>query len=132
MNSGNFKKGNVPWNFGKKGIHLSPDSEFKKGEMVGKDHYSWKGGVQVVKNDCVYLNVGANQRVRRPRKVYEDTYGTIPKGWILYHLDGDSHNDDLDNLIAMPRAILVRINSGRMNVNYYEIKKAIEDYERRN
>ena len=130
MNSGCFKKGNKPWNAGVKGIHLHPDTEFKKGEMVGSDHYSWKGGVQVVKNDCVYLHVGANQRVRRPRKVYEDTYGAIPKGWILYHLDKDSHNDDLDNLIAIPRAVLVRINSGRMNVNYYEIKKAIEDYEK--
>jgi hypothetical protein len=130
MNKGSFKKGNIPWNLGKKGIHLSPDTEFKKGEMIGKDHHSWRGGVQVVKNDCVYLNVGANQRVRRPRKVYEDTYGSIPKGWILYHLDRDSHNDDLDNLIAIPRAVLVRINSGRMNANYYEIKKTIEDYER--
>jgi hypothetical protein len=45
-------------------------------------------------------------------------------------LDRDSHNDDLDNLIAIPRAVLVRINSGRMNANYYEIKKTIEDYER--
>ena len=130
MKNGTFKKGHVPWNLGLKGIHLHPDTEFKKGEMIGKDNYSWKGGVQFIKNDCVYLHVGANQRVRRPKKVYEDAYGKIPKGWILYHLDGDSHNDELDNLIAIPRAILVRINSGRMNVNYYEIKKAVENYER--
>lgn len=32
-----FKKGQTPWNFGKKGIHLSPATEFKKGrvESVG-------------------------------------------------------------------------------------------------
>ena len=131
MAQGRFEKGHKPWNAGVKGIHLHPDTEFKKGEMVGKDHYSWKGGVQVVKNDCVYLHVGANQRVRRPRKVYEDTYGAIPKGWILYHLDRDSHNDDLDNLIAIPRAVLVMINSNRMNANYHEIKEAVEQFKKK-
>lgn len=131
MSKGKFKKGHTPWNAGLKGIHLNPGTEFKKGEMVGKNHYSWKGGIQVVKNDCVYLNVGANQRVRRPKKVYEDAYGEIPRGWILYHLDRDAHNDELDNLIAIPRAVLMKINSGRINVNYYEIKQAIEGYERK-
>lgn len=58
---GGFKKGHVPWNAGLKGIHLSPETEFKKGcksykrtfehrlKMSnsipkGKDHYRWKGG----------------------------------------------------------------------------------------
>jgi len=130
MNSGCFKKGHKPWNSGVKGIHLNPSTEFKKGEMVGKDHYSWKGGVQLIKKDCAYLYNGINKRVRRPKKVYEDANGPIRNGWIIYHLDGDKDNDHLDNLIAIPRAILVRINSGRMNVNYYEIKKAVKDYER--
>ena len=127
MNSGCFKKGHKPWNSGVKGIHLNPSTEFKEGVMVGKDHYSWKGGEQVNKNDCIYLHTGANKRVRRPRKVYEDANGPIPKGWVLYHLDKDKHNDHLDNLIAIPRAILVRINANRMNANYYEIKKAIDE-----
>lgn len=127
MNKGCFKKGNKPWNFRLKGIHLSPDTEFKKGEMVGENHYSWKGGQQFNKNDCAYLYSGVNRRVRRPKKIYEDAHGATPKGWVIYHLDGDKHNDHLDNLIAIPRAVLVRINSGRMNANYYEIKKAIDE-----
>jgi hypothetical protein len=129
MNSGNFKTGHKPWNLGVKGIHLNPDTEFKKGEMVGKDHYSWKGGEQINKNDCAYLSVGANQRVRRPKKLYEDANGEVPKGWIIYHLDGDKDNDHLDNLIAIPRAILVRINSNRINANYHEIKEAVEQFK---
>lgn len=130
MDDGKFKKGHKPWNSGVRGIHLSPSTEFKKGEMFGEKHYSWKGGEQVNKKDCSYLYVGINKRVRKPRKLYVDAYGEVPKGWIIYHLDGDKNNDDLDNLIAIPRAILVRINAGRMNASYYEIKKAIEDYER--
>lgn len=132
MKNGTFKKGHLPWNLGLKGIHLNPETEFKKGQFIGEQHPSWKGGEQVNKNDCVYLHTGANERVRRPRKVYEDSNGKIPKGWILYHLDGDRYNDDLDNLIAIPRAVLMMLNSNRLNANYYEIKQAIENYEKRN
>lgn len=124
---GKFKKGDKPWNLGLKGFRPSPDTEFKAGETIGENHPSWKGGEQKFTNDCVYLYTGTNKRVRRPKKVYEDANGPVPSGWILYHLDGNRHNDDLDNLIAIPRAILVRINSGRMNANYNEIKKAIDE-----
>jgi hypothetical protein len=130
MDKGRFEKGNIPWNKDMKGIHLSPGTEFKKGEMVGKDHYSWNGGEQMFTNDCVHINVGANKRVRRPRKVYEEANGEIPKDWVLYHLDKDMHNDDLDNLIAIPRAILMVLNSDRMNSNYHEIKTAVEQFKK--
>ena len=52
---GQFIKGFIPWNKEKKGLHLSEESEFKKGELVGEIHPSWKGGVQMSKNDCVHL-----------------------------------------------------------------------------
>lgn len=121
MKDGKFKKGHTPWNAGLKGIHLNPGTEFKKGEMVGKDHYSWKGGEQINKNDCVYINVGANQRVRRPRKVYEEAFGKIPKGYVLYHLDKDMCNDSIDNLVAISRSMLININSGRIDISTYKI-----------
>jgi len=124
-----FKKGNKPWNAGLKGLHLSPNTEFKKGVTTMENHPSWKGGEQHSKHDCTYINIGTNKRIRRPKKVYEDAHGTMPKGWIIYHLDGDRYNDSLDNLIAIPRAVLVRINAGRMNANYHEIKKAVEQFK---
>jgi hypothetical protein len=129
MNKGSFKKGHTPWNIGLKGFRPSPDTEFKPGENTGEKHPSWKGGEQKFTNDCVYLHTGTNERVRRPRKVYEDINGKIPNGYILYHIDGDRYNDDIENLIAIPRAVLVRINSGRMNANYYEIKQAVEQFK---
>ena len=36
------KKGSVPWNKGRKGIHLSPETEFKPGRR-DSDHPEWKG-----------------------------------------------------------------------------------------
>ena len=92
-------------------------------------HPSWKGGEQLNKNDCAYIYKGPNKRVRRPKKVYEDINGDIPKSWVIYHLDVDKDNDHIDNLIAIPRVILLKINNNRMNANYHEIKKAIEKYK---
>lgn len=128
-NNTTFKKGHISWNKGLKGIHLSPDTEFKKGQFTGENHPSWKGGEQICKSDCVYLYDGVNKRIRRPKKIYEDKHGAIPKGWILYHLDQNKHNDDIDNLIAIPRAILVKINANRINANYHELTLAIEQFK---
>lgn len=125
-NSGCFPKGHEPWNKGLKGIHLSPSSEFKKGEIAMDKHPSWKGGVQIFTKDCAYVSVAPNKRLRRPRKVYEETVGLIPPGWVLFHIDGDRFNDDIDNLIAIPRAILVEVNAGRIGSNYHQLKIAVE------
>ena len=84
VNKGSFKKGNKPWNKNLKGIHLSPDSEFKSGDNhTGENHPSWKGGVQTFADDCAYVWSGTNERKRRPRVVYEENYGTIPKGYVI-------------------------------------------------
>ena len=101
---GTFKKGGIPWNKGKKGIHLSKDSEFKEGKNIGKDHPSWNGGIQVIKNDCVYLWSGGNKRLRRPRLIYEENFGPIPDGYVIIHIDGDRYNDNPSNLMAISRA----------------------------
>lgn len=108
-----FKKGNTPWNKGTKGIRYSPETEFHEDEYVGENHPSWKGGIQTNKNDCVYLWVGKNKRVRRARKVYEDTYGEIPRGYVIYHIDGDNSNDQPSNLEAISRAELVERNASK-------------------
>lgn len=43
INNGRFKKGHKSWNNGMKGIHLSPSSEFKRGEISNEKHPQWKG-----------------------------------------------------------------------------------------
>jgi hypothetical protein len=112
MNKGSFKKGNVPWNKDLKGIHLNQDTEFKPGENhTGKNHPSWRGGVQKSKKDCTYLHTGNGTRVRRPRKIYEDNFGPIPFGFVIIHKDNNKDNDDPKNLKAISRSENMKRNS---------------------
>lgn len=106
-----FKKGFIPWNKNLKGIHLSPKTEFD-GSFNGDKHPSWKGGIQKPKGDCIYVWSGINKRKRRPRVIYEEHFGKIPKGYVIYHKDKNKLNDDISNLIAISRAELVKLNNG--------------------
>jgi len=105
-----YQKGHEPWNKGLKGIHLNPKNEFHEGEFVGEEHPCWKGGVQVMRKDCVYLWDGANKRIRNPRKVWVENFGAIPKGYVVVHRDGNRYNDIPFNLECVSRKELLRRN----------------------
>jgi hypothetical protein len=125
---GTFKEGHIPWNKDLKGIHLSPTTEYKEGQTAGEKSNMWKGGVQHNAKDVVYLYDGVGKRIRRPKKVYEDAGNVVPKGWVVYHLDKVMTNDKIENLIAVPRAILVKLNRDLIASDCDEIKKEIEIY----
>jgi hypothetical protein len=110
-----FKKGNIPWNKDLKGIHLSPKSEFKKGERSGEKNNTWKGGVQTPVNDCVHLYDGVGKRKRRPRVIYEEHHGKLPNNYVIFHKNGNKYDDKIENLIAITRAELLKINTFRKN-----------------
>jgi hypothetical protein len=112
-NLGKFLLGMIPWNKGKKGIHLNLKTEFKKGQFVGEKHPSWKGGIQKPKSDCAHVSVGANQRVRRPKLIWENHFGKLPKGYLIYHKDGNNKNDSIENLEAITRAELLKRNTSK-------------------
>jgi hypothetical protein len=42
--------------------------------------------------------------------IYEEKFGPIPKGYIIFHKDGNMWNDDPDNLEAISRAELLKRN----------------------
>ena len=68
-----------------------------------------------MKNDCVYVfdEKSKDRRKRRPQAIWEEKNGELPKGMIIYHIDGDKHNDNIDNLMALTRAELLKQNLDR-------------------
>jgi hypothetical protein len=104
-----FKKGNIPWNKNKKGIHLSPKTEFKKGcESLNKlpvgtitTRTRNRGGIK--KRQYIKIEE-PNVWVPYATYVWESHFGKIKKGDVIHHLNGDSLDDRIENLIAFPRA----------------------------
>jgi hypothetical protein len=46
-----------------------------------------------------YFVSGTHGRLHR--RVYSKTYGNIPHGWEVHHLDGDRSNNAIENLVCM-------------------------------
>ena len=100
-----FPVGHTAWNKDLKGIHLSPHSEFKKGQ-----------------NNCIPVPVGtirirvfrgvsrAHIKIAEPnawvfnaRHVWESFNGPIPVGMVIHHVDFNSLNDSPLNLVCIDR-----------------------------
>ena len=106
-NRTSFKKGMRPWNKGKKGIHLSPSSEFKK-NGISINHLP-VGSLRKRKDK--------NGRVRRwikigePRQwklyavyLWEYLFGCIPDDELVHHRNDNCLDDRPENLELMTRA----------------------------
>jgi len=108
-----FQKGHKPWNKCRKGIHLSPDTEFKKGHLPVQHKHV--GTIRIVTlerqgkiNQYREIKVsgimqGRHKWIPYARYLYEQKYGPIPKGHFPVHRDGNSMNDDIDNLQVVDR-----------------------------
>ncbi len=58
------RRGKPTWNKGLKGIHLSPKSELKKGENIGKHNNNWKGGISKKKE---YASIKKKKRKKKKK-----------------------------------------------------------------
>lgn len=65
------------------------------------------------------------------RKLYESVHGKIVNGWEIHHIDFNHDNNDIENLISVPKEVHVMIHQcgfmDREEINhyinrYYEIK----------
>ncbi len=106
MTGGQFKKGLKPWNKDKKGIHLSPATEFKK----GRDGQRYKIGTVRQRVDrgghprAWIKTAEPNTWMPRAQLVWEEAHGPLAKGLVLHHIDRDTLNDNITNLAAISRA----------------------------
>jgi hypothetical protein len=119
-----FKPGNKPWNKGIVGLHTSPGTEFKEGNVPWQKGLKgihaldsspvWKGGIRITRNRGLMITVAPNKSVERARLVVELRSGKkIPKGMVVYHLDGNRFNDDYKNLVVITRGEMIQRNHER-------------------
>lgn len=123
-----FRKGQAAWNKGRKGMHLSPDTEFKKGgPLRGVAARNWRPvGTITIRYD---KPTRAERRRRGPKKkgkarrwikfrdhgrpqyrwmpyarwLWQKRYGPVPAGLLVAHIDGDQLNDAIANLTLVDR-----------------------------
>ena len=138
--TGRFEKGQTSWNKGKTWDEFMPKEsqercramQFKKGQLNGiaKERLKDVGYERVdAKDGYIYVKVkdtpqaqvpGSFNDTFRPKHhvVYEQAYGSIPRGCNVVFADHDKRNFDPDNLVAVPRSLWSVITKRRMD--YYD------------
>ena len=108
-----FKKGDTPWNKGKKGIHLSSETEFKKGQKG----INWKpvGSVTIRKDKnkkprrWIKLDE-PNIWVEYAKFIWIKNHGEIPYGFLIHHIDEDTLNDNIENFAMVTRKAHINLH----------------------
>ncbi|MFA9413312.1 HNH endonuclease signature motif containing protein [Streptococcus sp. E29BA] len=121
--TGQFSKGHVPANKGKKYPGMRNSGQFKKGDKpasylpVGTINYTTDGypKIKVAEpNVWEYLH----------RQTWEKHHGPVPKGYSVVFLDGDKSNWDITNLACLSRSEVVRMNQMHLITDNPELTKA--------
>lgn len=106
-----WPKGHRPWNKGMRGVIFGgKETQFKKGDMP----QAWVpvGSETVTKDGYLKVKVAnPNRWEYKQRLIWEKHHGRkVPGGHVVIFGDGDKRNFDVDNLILVSRAELVRMN----------------------
>lgn len=97
-----FEKGHIPANKGTKGVSKPNKTSFKKGNIpknhrpVGSERINKDGYAEVKTAD-------PNKWELKHRLIYKETFGDIPKNCVLFFLDQDKSNLNLNNLILVSK-----------------------------
>ncbi len=112
-NKTSFKKGQVPWNKNKKGIHLSPATEFKKGQKGIKHLPVGTKTTRTDKNGKKrrWVKISdPNIWIEYAKFVWVENNGEIPYGILVHHIDKNTLNDDKANLSLVTRVAHINIH----------------------
>lgn len=97
-----FAKGSTPWNKGVKGYMGANATSFKKGQLPPSTRQV--GETRLDKEGAVLVKVAHRKWVRRSRLEWEKHHGPLPKGHIIFHINGDIKDDRIENLELLSRA----------------------------
>lgn len=116
-----YPKGHIPFNKGKKqdefmspeAIEKTRQTRFKNGH---KPHNTKYNGAVSVRSDSsgvsyLYIRIEEGKWELLHRKIWEQHYGPIPKGYNIVFKDGDQGNVSIDNLEMVSNKDLMLRNS---------------------
>ena len=128
--TGQFKKGNVAHNKGKKQIeYMSQESiertkktRFKKGNKP--KNYRPVGSERITKDGYIEVKVAdPNKWETKNKIIYKQYYGDIPKGHKVIYADGNKLNNDINNLILVSDNEELIMNRHRLRTEDIELTK---------
>ena len=123
INKGCIKKGNVPFNKGKKmskeQYNKCKNTMFKKGNVP--PNHRPIGSERITVDGFVEIKVAEPNRWKaKARVIYEKEFGTIPEGYIIIYLDGNKQNLEPNNLKAISRKENLIMNHNKLRYNNKE------------
>lgn len=138
-----FTKGHTPINKGKKMPEDIKDQVkhtfFKKGHQPANTLHDGAESRRKDKNghDYYYVRVAKMKWVMRYRLIWEKVNGPIPRGFVIRHKDGNTLNDDINNLELISRRDNMLLNSIQRYPEEIKstirvlskLKKTIKDHE---
>lgn len=119
--NGQFKKGNIPHNKGKRqndymsieSIEKTKATRFKKGNIPA--NHRDIGSERITKDGYIEIKIKEpNKWQLKHRYIYEKKYGKIPKGYNLIFLDGNRKNIDLSNLKLVSKSEDLIMNKNKL------------------
>ena len=123
-NKSQFQKGMIPWNKGKYGYMSANRTSFTKEDLeakriIGKPRKDRDGMICCSEekvpvrsyNGKVYMH---QRRVSYSKWLMEKELGRkLESNEVVYHIDGDKYNNELNNLEVITRAELLKRNDQR-------------------
>lgn len=122
---GRFKKGDLPFNTGTKGLVKPNSGSFQKGhdrverKPIGAERIDVKDGYIIVKT------ADPNIWRHKHKVVWEKAYGPIEAGEVITFLDGDLLNVSLDNLVKITRKELLWLNQNNYKNTPAELRPTL-------
>ena len=105
-----FPKGHVPWNKGKK-LSESHRAKLKSVFVKGNLPHNTKP-IGTIRNNDGYneIKLADNDWISVARNNWMQVHGEIPKGYVVFRMDGDKYNDEISNLCLVARKDLAVLN----------------------
>ena len=107
--NGQFMKGCIPPNKGKKGIGGWKPTQFKKGNIPV--NHKEVGSERITIDGYTEVKVAEPNKWRlKHRMIWEEHHGSIPKGYAVIFADKNQQNFDIHNLMLLNRSQLLILN----------------------